>query len=491
MSRDILLLVDALAHEKNVDKDVIFTALEFALASATKKRFADDADVRVAIDRETGEYESFRRWAVLNDDQALESPGAQMYSDDERLEGKTISADNIYEEPLESVEFGRIGAQAAKQVILQKVREAEREKILEDFLSRKEHLISGVIKRMEKGNAIIEIGRMEAVLPRELMIPKENLRVGDRVRAYLERVDRTARGPQLILSRIAPEFLTRLFELEVPEIEDGLLEIKSAARDPGLRSKIAVKANDQRLDPVGTCVGMRGSRVQAVTGELAGERVDIVLWSMEPAQFVINAMAPAEVSSIVVDEEAHAMDVVVEEEQLALAIGRNGQNVRLASDLTGWTLNILTAEEAAKKNEEEHFKVRELFMAKLDVDEEVADILVQEGFTTLEEIAYVPIEEMSEIDAFDEDTINELRKRARAALLTEAIAKEEKVGEASADLLNMDGMDDETAHLLASKGVLTMEDLADLAVDDLVELTQMDEERAKSLIMTARAPWFA
>jgi len=491
MSRDILLLVDALAHEKNVDKDVIFTALEFALASATKKRFADDADVRVAIDRETGEYESFRRWAVLNDDQALENPGAQMYSDDERLEGKTISADNIYEEPLESLEFGRIGAQAAKQVILQKVREAEREKILEDFLSRKEHLISGVIKRMEKGNAIIEIGRMEAVLPRELMIPKENLRVGDRVRAYLERVDRTARGPQLILSRIAPEFLTRLFELEVPEIEDGLLEIKSAARDPGLRSKIAVKANDQRLDPVGTCVGMRGSRVQAVTGELAGERVDIVLWSMEPAQFVINAMAPAEVSSIVVDEEAHVMDVVVEEEQLALAIGRNGQNVRLASDLTGWTLNILTAEEAAKKNEEEHFKVRELFMAKLDVDEEVADILVQEGFTTLEEIAYVPIEEMSEIDAFDEDTINELRKRARAALLTEAIAKEEKVGEASADLLNMDGMDDETAHLLASKGVLTMEDLADLAVDDLVELTQMDEERAKSLIMTARAPWFA
>lgn len=491
MSREILLLVDALAHEKNVDKDVIFSALEFALASATKKRFADDADVRVSIDRETGEYESFRRWEVLNDDQALENPGAQMYSDDERLEGQTISEDNIYEQPLESVEFGRIGAQAAKQVILQKVREAEREKILEDFLARKEHLVSGVIKRMEKGNAIIEIGRMEAVLPRDLMIAKENLRIGDRVRAYLERVDRTARGPQLILSRVAPQFLTRLFELEVPEIEDGLLEIKSAARDPGLRSKIAVKANDQRLDPVGTCVGMRGSRVQAVTGELAGERVDIVLWSMEPAQFVINAMAPAEVSSIVVDEDAHSMDVVVDEEQLALAIGRNGQNVRLASDLTGWTLNILTVEEAARKNEEEHVKVRALFMNKLDVDEEVADILVQEGFTTLEEIAYVPIDEMSEIDAFDEDTINELRKRARAALLTEAIAKEEKVGEASADLLNMQGMDDATAHLLASKGILTMEDLADLAVDDLVELTQMDEERAKSLIMTARAPWFA
>ena len=344
---------------------------------------------------------------------------------------------------------------------------------------------------MEKGNAIIEIGRLESLLPREQMIPKENLRIGDRVRAYLSRIERSGRGPQLILSRTAPEFITRLFELEVPEIEDGLLEIKAAARDPGLRSKIAVKANDQRLDPVGTCVGMRGSRVQAVTAELAGERVDIVLWSMDPAQFVINAMAPAEVSSIVVDEDAHSMDVVVDEEQLALAIGRNGQNVRLASELTGWTLNILTVDEAVKKNEEESTKTRQLFMDKLDVDEEVADILIEEGFTTLEEIAYVPVAEMSEIEAFDEDTINELRKRARAALLTDAIAKEEKVGEASADLLAMEGMDDETAHLLASKGILTMEDLADLAVDDLVDLTKMDAERAKQLIMTARAPWFA
>ena len=392
---------------------------------------------------------------------------------------------------LENVEFGRIGAQAAKQVILQKVREAEREKILDEFLARNEHLVTGVIKRMEKGNAIIEIGRLESLLPREQMIPKENLRIGDRVRAYLSRIERSGRGPQLILSRTAPEFITRLFELEVPEIEDGLLEIKAAARDPGLRSKIAVKANDQRLDPVGTCVGMRGSRVQAVTAELAGERVDIVLWSMDPAQFVINAMAPAEVSSIVVDEDAHSMDVVVDEEQLALAIGRNGQNVRLASELTGWTLNILTVDEAVKKNEEESTKTRQLFMDKLDVDEEVADILIEEGFTTLEEIAYVPVAEMSEIEAFDEDTINELRKRARAALLTDAIAKEEKVGEASADLLAMEGMDDETAHLLASKGILTMEDLADLAVDDLVDLTKMDAERAKQLIMTARAPWFA
>jgi N utilization substance protein A len=490
MSREILLLVDALAHEKNVAKEVIFTALELALASATKKRFSDDADVRVEINRENGEYKSFRRWQVVADD-ALENPAAQISLTDAKQRYAEIEEGDFVEEPLESVEFGRIGAQAAKQVILQKVREAEREQILDDFLARNEHLVTGVIKRMEKGNAIIEVGRIESLLPREQMIPKENLRVGDRVRAYLSRIERGGRGPQLILSRIAPEFLSKLFELEVPEIEEGLLEIKAAARDPGLRSKIAVKSNDQRLDPVGTCVGMRGSRVQAVTGELAGERVDIVLWSMEPAQFVINAMAPAEVSSIVVDEDAHSMDVVVDEEQLAQAIGRNGQNVRLASELTGWTLNILTEEEAAKKHEEEYTNTRQLFIDKLDVDEEVADILVQEGFGTLEEIAYVPISEMSEIDAFDEDTINELRKRARAALLTEAIAKEEKVEEASEDLLTMEGMDEATAHKLASKGVSTMEDLADLAVDDLVELTNMDAERAKTLIMTARAPWFA
>lgn len=490
MSREILLLVDALAHEKSVAKEVIFTALELALASATKKRFSEDADVRVEIDRENGEYKSFRRWQVVADE-AVENPAAQIYlSEAQKDNGDLIEGDYV-EESLESVEFGRIGAQAAKQVILQKVREAEREQILDDFLARKEHLVTGVIKRMEKGNAIIEVGRIESLLPREQMIPKENLRVGDRVRAYLSRIERGGRGPQLILSRIAPEFLAKLFELEVPEIEEGLLEIRAAARDPGLRSKIAVKSNDQRLDPIGTCVGMRGSRVQAVTGELAGERVDIVLWSMEPAQFVINAMAPAEVSSIVVDEDAHSMDVVVDEEQLAQAIGRNGQNVRLASELTGWTLNILTEEEAAKKHEEEYTGTRQLFIDKLDVDEEVADILAQEGFSTLEEIAYVPISEMSEIDAFDEETINELRKRARAALLTEAIAKEEKVEEASEDLLTMAGMDETTAHMLAAKGVSTMEDLADLAVDDLVELTNMDAERAKQLIMTARAPWFA
>lgn len=487
MSREILLLVDALAHEKNVTKEVIFTALELALASATKKKHHDDADVRVAIDRETGEYATFRRWQYVDYD-LLENSAYQI--DEESEHAKGLSIGDYYEEPLESIEFGRIGAQAAKQVILQKVREAEREQILEDFLARDEKLVTGVIKRMEKGNAIIEVGRIESLLPREQMIPKENLRVGDRVRAFLSRIERGGRGPQLILSRITPDFLVRLFELEVPEIEEGLLEIRAAARDPGLRSKIAVKSNDQRIDPVGTCVGMRGSRVQAVTGELAGERVDIVLWSMEPAQFVINAMSPAEVTSIVVDEDTHSMDVVVDEEQLALAIGRNGQNVRLASELTGWTLNILTVDQAAQKNQDEFSGVSQLFMDKLDVDAEVAEILVQEGFSTLEEIAYVPLAEMNEIEAFDEDTIEELRKRARAALLTEAIAKEESVDEAAEDLLTMDGMDNETAHLLATKGVSTMDDLAELAVDELVELTQMDAERAKTLIMTARAPWF-
>lgn len=487
MSREILLLVDALAHEKNVTEEVIFIALELALASATKKKHHDDADIRVSINRETGNYETFRRWQYVEYD-LLENSAYQIDEESDHAKGLTIG--EYYEETLESIEFGRIGAQAAKQVILQKVREAEREQILEDFLARDEKLVTGVIKRMEKGNAIIEVGRIESLLPREQMIPKENLRVGDRVRAYLTRVERGMRGPQLILSRIVPDFLVRLFELEVPEIEEGLLEIRAAARDPGLRSKIAVKSNDQRIDPVGTCVGMRGSRVQAVTGELAGERVDIVLWSMEPAQFVINAMSPAEVSSIVLDEDAHSMDVVVDEEQLALAIGRNGQNVRLASELTGWTLNILTVDEAAKKNEEEFANVTQLFMQKLDVDEEVAEILVQEGFSSLEEIAYVPLAEMNEIEAFDEDTVEELRKRARAALLTEAIANEEKVDEAAEDLLGMEGMDDDTAHLLASKGVPTMEDLAELAVDELVELTGMDAERAKTLIMTARAPWF-
>ncbi len=490
MSREILLLVDALAREKNVDKDIVFGALEQALASATKKRFREDVEVRVEIDRNTGDYRSFRRWHVVPDE-TLEAPDREMTLDQARALVPDIQLDEYIEEPLEPVEFGRIGAQTAKQVILQKIRDAEREQILNDFLARKEHLVTGTIKRIERGNAIVESGRIEAVLPRDQMIPKENLRVGDRVRAFLLKIDRSSRGPQLVLSRIVPDFLIKLFELEVPEIEEGLLEVKAAARDPGSRAKIAVKSNDARIDPIGTCVGMRGSRVQAVTSELAGERVDIILWSPDPAQFVINALAPAEVSSIVVDEDRHSMDIVVDEDNLAQAIGRSGQNVRLASEMTGWELNIMTEEESQKKNEEESAAIKTLFMEKLDVDEEVADILVQEGFNSLEEVAYIPINEMLEIEQFDEETVNELRSRARNALLLQNIASEEKVEEVASDLQALEGMDGQTARLLAAKGIHTQEDLAELAVDDLVELTNMEAERAKTLIMAARAPWFA
>lgn len=490
MSREILLLVDALAREKNVDKNIVFGALELALASATKKRFNEDVDVRAAVDRTTGDFSFFRRWQVV-DEAEFEAPSRQYLLREAREQNPESQIGDYVEEPLGGLEVGRIGAQTAKQVILQKIRDAEREQILNDFLTRKEHLVTGMIKRMERGSAIIESGRLEAVLPREQMIPKENLRVGDRVRAYIWKIDRVSRGPQLILSRTVPEFLVKLFELEVPELEDGLLEIKAAARDPGSRAKIAVKSNDPRIDPIGTCVGMRGSRVQAVTSELAGERVDIVLWNPDPAQFVINALAPAEVSSIVVDEEKHSMDIVVEEENLAQAIGRTGQNVRLAGDLTGWELNIMTPDESRKKTEEETTRMRSLFMDALDVDEEVADILVQEGFSTLEEVAYVPLNEMLEIDAFDEATVNELRSRARNALLTQAIAGEEKVEHDIEDLLKVEGMDNDTARLLASKGVSTQEALADYASDDLVELAGLDAERAKELIMAARAPWFA
>ncbi len=490
MSREILLLVDALAREKNVDKDIVFGALELALASATKKRFPGDVDVRVEIDRQTGDYEAFRRWEVVSE-QELESEDRQALLVDVRDDHPEAQLGDYLEEPLEAVEFGRIGAQAAKQVILQRIRDAEREQILNDFLARKEHLVTGVVKRIDRGNAIIESGRVEGFLHRDQMIPRENLRVGDRVRAYLSRIERNARGPQLVLSRTAPEFIAKLFELEVPEIEEGLMEIKAAARDPGLRAKIAVKSNDQRIDPIGTCIGLRGSRVTSVTNELAGERVDIILWSPDPAQFVINALAPAEVSRIVVDEDKHSMDVVVEEDQLGKAIGASGQNVRLASEMTGWEINLVTEQEAAEKQASETETIRALFMARLDVDEEVAQILVDEGFSSLEEVAYVPLAEMQEIEAFDEDIINELRNRARNALLTAAIAGEEVVETSAGDLLSLAGMDEDTARTLASKGVHTAEDLADLAVDDLVELTGMEAERAKQLIMTARAPWFA
>jgi len=490
MSRELLLLVDALAREKNVDRDIVFGALELALASATKKRIHDEADVRVEIDREMGTHEAFRRWLVL-DDEEVEIPAQQIGLTEAREQVPDVQIDEYIEEALEPIDFGRIGAQAAKQVILQKIRDAEREQILNDFLERKEHLVTGTIKRMERGNAIVEAGRIEALLPRDQMIPKENLRPGDRVRAWLMKIDRNARGPQLILSRTAPQFIMKLFELEVPEIEDGLLEIKCAARDPGVRAKIGVKSNDPRVDPIGTCVGMRGSRVTAVTNELSGERVDIVLWSADPAQFVIGALAPAEVNSIVVDEEKHSMDVVVDEANLAIAIGRSGQNVRLASELTSWTINLMTVEESQDKQQKETASTRQLFMDKLDVDEEVAEILVQEGFSTLEEIAYVPLAEMLEIASFDEATVNELRERARNILLTEAIVNEEELGKVADDLLNLEGMDRQLAAKLAKHEITDREGLADLAVDELMELTNIDAERAKALITVARAHWFA
>ncbi|RSE90829.1 transcription termination factor NusA [Achromobacter aegrifaciens] len=489
MSREILLLVDALAREKNVTRDVVFGALESALASAMKKRFKDDADIRVAIDRDTGDHEGFRRWLVVPDEAGLQEPDKQEMLSDAQEIVPGIKEGEYIEEPLEPIEFGRSGAQAAKQAILQKIRDAEREQVLNDFLDRGETIVSGTIKRMDKGDAIVETGKIEARLPRSEMIPKENLRVADRVRAFVLRVDHAARGQQVILSRTAPEFIRQLFENEVPEIEQGLLEIKAAARDAGVRAKIAVVAYDKRIDPIGTCVGMRGSRVTAVRNELGGEQVDIVLWSEDPAQFVIGALAPANVESIVVDEDKHAMDVVVDEENLPKAIGAKGQNVRLASELTGWQINIMTPEESLNRQEVERSGLRATFMSKLDVDEEVADILIDEGFTGIEEIAYVPMQELLEIEAFDEDTINELRARARNALLTEAIAQEERL-ETAQDLLELEGMTPELAAKLAERQVHTRDDLAELATDELAEIAGLTEQEASDLIMRARAHWF-
>ena len=490
MSREILLLVDALASEKNVSKDVVFSALEMALASATKKKFTDDEmDVRVEIDRHTGQYQTFRRWTVVQNE-LIENESRELTITDARDDDPRIEVGAVIEQPMEAVEFGRIGAQTAKQVILQRIRDAEREQLLNEFLQRREHLVSGTIKRIERGNAIIECGKLEAVLPRDQMIPKENLRVGDRVKAFLLRIDRMGRGPQLVLSRTSSQFLIKLFELEVPEIEEGLLEIKEAVRDAGLRAKIAVKANDARIDPQGTCIGMRGSRVQAVTQELAGERIDIVLWAPEPAQFVINALSPAEVNRIMIDEDNHSMDVVVEEDQLALAIGRSGQNVKLAAELTGWYLNIMTVTEAEEKHQAEDAQLRDLFVTHLGVDEATATVLVQEGFATLEEVAYVPISEMLEIDGFDEELVNELRSRARDAILTQAIASEEKVEGVSEDLKDIEGLDAELVRKLAENGVSTRDDLADLAVDDLVDMTGIEAEAARAIIMKAREHWF-
>ena len=490
MNRELLMLVDAISHEKNVDREVVFGAVESALASATKKLYEGEVDIGVAIDRENGAYETFRRWHVVPDEAGLQQPEAEILHFEAKEQIDDIEVGDFLEESVESVPIGRIGAQAAKQVILQKIRDAEREQLLNDFLSRGDKIFTGTVKRLDKGDLIVESGRVEGRLKRSELIPKENLRSGDRVRAMMVEIDPTLRGPQILLSRSAPSFMIELFRQEVPEIEQGLLEIKSCARDAGSRAKIAVVSYDKRVDPIGTCVGVRGSRVNAVTNELAGERVDIVLWSEDPAQFVIGALAPANVQSIVVDEEKHAMDVVVDEENLAIAIGRGGQNVRLASELTGWRINIMTAEESAAKQAEESDGIRRLFVERLDVDEEVADILIAEGFTSLEEVAYVPLQEMLEIDAFDEDTVQELRSRAKNVLLTLEIAKEERVEEVSQDLRDMEALNAELIASLSEGGIHTRDDLADLAVDELVEMTGVDEARAKALIMKAREHWF-
>lgn len=491
MNRELLMLVEAISREKNVERDVVFGAVEAALAQAAKKLYEGDVDIRVAVDRDTGEYETFRRWLVVPDEAGLQNPDAEELLMDARDRVPDVEVGEYIEEGVESVPIGRIGAMAAKQVILQKIRDAEREMLLNDFMSRGEKIFTGTVKRMDKGDIIVESGRVEGRLRRSEMIPKENLRSGDRVRAMIMEVDLTLRGAPILLSRAAPEFMVELFRNEVPEIEQGLLEIKSCARDPGSRAKIAVLSHDKRVDPIGTCVGVRGTRVNAVTNELAGERVDIVLWSDDPAQFVIGALAPANVSSIVVDEEKHAMDVVVDEENLAIAIGRGGQNVRLASELTGWKINIMDASESAQKLAEETGALRSLFMTRLDVDEEIADILIEEGFTSLEEVAYVPIQEMLDIDSFDEDTVNELRARAKDALLTQEIAREESVATVSQNLRDLDGLTPELIAKLAQAGVATRDDLADLAVDELTEITGQSEDDARALILKAREHWFA
>ena len=490
MNREMLMLVDAISREKNVERDLVFGAVESALAQATKKLYQGDVDIRVAMDRDSGEYETFRRWLVVPDEAGLQNPDAEEMLMDAKERLSDVEEGEYIEESVESLPIGRIGAMAAKQVILQKIRDAERDMLLSDFLARGDKIFVGSVKRMDKGDIIVESGRVEGRLRRSEMIPKENLRNADRLRAMIMEVDTTLRGAPIILSRSAPEFMIELFRQEVPEIEQGLLEIKSCARDPGSRAKIAVVSHDKRVDPIGTCVGVRGTRVNAVTNELAGERVDIVLWSEDPAQFVIGALAPANVSSIVVDEEKHAMDVVVDDENLAQAIGRGGQNVRLASDLTGWKINIMDAAESAQKSANETESLRALFVAKLDVDQEVADILIAEGFTSLEEVAYVPLQEMLEIESFDEDTVNELRTRAKDALLTQEIAREESVEEVSQDLRDLEGLNAEFLPQLAESGVHTRDDLADLAVDELTAITGQSEEEAKTLILKAREHWF-
>jgi N utilization substance protein A len=497
MNKEILLVVEAVSNEKGVENDVIFQAIEAALEMATKKRAGEEIDVTVTIDRKTGDYRTLRHWLVIENDQDDEEGDeglTRLTLDEAKTRKPTAKVGDIIDESMESVDFGRIAAQKAKQVIVQKVLEAERAQVANAFRDRLGHLVNGVVKKVTRDNILLDLGNnAEAILPRTEMIPHEAMRTNDRIRAYLYEIRSDLKGPQMVVSRTRPEMLIELFKIEVPEIGEEVIEVKAAARDPGSRAKIAVKTNDKRIDPIGACVGMRGSRVQAVSGELGGERVDIILWDDNPAQLVINAMSPAEVASIIVDEDSHTMDLAVKEEQLSQAIGRNGQNVRLASDLTGWTLNVMTEDQAKAKSSAEAENVLGLFKEKLDIDDEIAQILAEEGFSTLEEIAYVPIQEMLEIDGFDEDLVNALRERAKAVLLTKAIAEEQELSQAepAADLLEMEGMNRHLAYVLANHGIITQEDLAEQSIDDLLDIGEINEETAAKLIMTARKPWFS
>jgi N utilization substance protein A len=493
MSKEILMVAEAVSNEKGVDQEIIFEAIEQALATATKKRYEEGANIRVVIDRETGDYESFRWWDVVADD-VLAELGTQLTTEEAAEKDATLVVGDVFEETVENIAFGRIAAQTAKQVIVQRVKDAEREIIVNRFKHRVGELLNGTVKKVTRDHIVVDFGdNAEGLLPREELVGREIFRINDRTRVILLGIREETRGPQLLVSRATSDMLVQLFQIEVPEISEGIIEIKGAARDPGQRAKIAVKSKDARIDPVGACVGMRGARVQAVSNDLDDERVDIILWDDNPAQLVINAMAPAEVESLIVDEDTHSMDVAVNEDNLAQAIGKGGQNVRLASELTGWIINVMTVEDALEKQEAESSNLVESLMGALDVDEDVAVVLVEEGFTSIEEVAYVPLEEMSAIEGFDEDIAEELRARAKDALLTRALASEEELSntEPAEDLLAMDGMEKSLAYKLAAKNIITMEDLAEQAVDDLLDIEEIDEERAAVLIMTARAPWFA
>ncbi|MEW6996218.1 transcription termination factor NusA [Colwelliaceae bacterium BS250] len=495
MSKEILLVVDAVSNEKALSREKIFEAMETALETATKKKYEGDILVRVVIDRETGEFDTFRQWLVVEDtEEVIENPYAEIGLAAAQYDDEAIQVGEFSEDQIESVKFDRITVQTAKQVIVQKVREAERAKVVDEYQDQVGEIITGVVKKATRESVILDLGsNAEAVIFRDEMLPREVFRPGDRIRGLLFEIKPEARGAQLFVSRAKPEMLIELFRVEVPEIGEEMLEIKGAARDPGSRAKISVKSNDKRIDPVGACVGMRGSRVQAVSGELAGERVDIVLYDDNPAQYVINAMAPAEVASIIVDEDNNSMDIAVEEGNLAMAIGKSGQNIRLASQLTGWILNVMTVEDMKAKHEAENDKVLTLFTDKLDLDEDFATMLIEEGFSTLEEIAYVPMAELLEIDGLDEDTVEELRERAKAALTTQALASEETLesAEPAEDLLNLEGLDKHLAFVLASRGVVTLEDLAEQGVDDIADIEELTEEQAGVLIMAARnICWF-